>query len=327
MHYHDSIYGSVQIGEPVLQALFSSNAMQRLQGVMQHGISGVIGLTPPITRFEHSVGVLLLVRRLGGSLEEQIAALLHDVSHTAFSHVIDYVFGGHDSQSYHDEVKEEVMAQSDLPAILQQYGFDWRRFLDDEAFPLLEQPSPRLCADRLDYFLRDSIALGLAHQQEVDMALGSLTICEGRVATNDLEVARWLAYTYIEADKASWANLREVALYELTARAMRRALEIDLITTMDLWKTDAELWHLLCASSDPLVSSHLSLVNLKTQVTWDAAAPTFWVSTKLRSIDPDVCLNRGQMTPLSVLDEAFRDDRQAYHRDRAGRWPIKVVGE
>ncbi len=34
---------------------------------------------------------MMLVNRLGGSLEEQIAALLHDVSHTAFSHVIDYV--------------------------------------------------------------------------------------------------------------------------------------------------------------------------------------------------------------------------------------------
>jgi HD superfamily phosphohydrolase len=34
---------------------------------------------------------MLLVRRLGASLEEQIAALLHDVSHTAFSHVIDSV--------------------------------------------------------------------------------------------------------------------------------------------------------------------------------------------------------------------------------------------
>ena len=35
---------------------------------------------------------MLLIKKLGGSVEEQIAGLLHDVSHTAFSHVIDYVF-------------------------------------------------------------------------------------------------------------------------------------------------------------------------------------------------------------------------------------------
>jgi HD superfamily phosphohydrolase len=82
--------------------------VQRLHGVLQHGITGLIGLTQPITRYEHSVGAMLLVRQLGGSLREQIAALLHDVSHTAFSHVIDYVLNDHDGQSYHDEMKETV---------------------------------------------------------------------------------------------------------------------------------------------------------------------------------------------------------------------------
>jgi hypothetical protein len=93
-----------------------------------------LGVTSPITRFEHSVGVMILVRELGASLTEQIAALLHDVSHTAFSHVIDYVFDGHDSQSYHDEKKEVYMASTTIPAILAQHGYDWRDVLSEE-FP------------------------------------------------------------------------------------------------------------------------------------------------------------------------------------------------
>ena len=34
-------------------------------------------------------------------------------------------------------------------------------FYDDSIYPLLEQPIPWLCADRLDYFLRDGSACGV----------------------------------------------------------------------------------------------------------------------------------------------------------------------
>jgi len=144
MRYLDAIYGEVDIEEPVLFDLMQTQAMQRLRGVLQHGITALIGITRPVTRFDHSLGVMLLVRRLGGALEEQIAALLHDVSHTAFSHVIDYVVDGHDSQSYHEEWKESHLAASDVPHTLARYGYDWRDFLHEENYPLLEQPAPRL---------------------------------------------------------------------------------------------------------------------------------------------------------------------------------------
>ena len=55
MEYVDEIYGPEQITEPVLRDLIDSAAVQRLRGVLQHGISGLIGVTSPITRFDHSV--------------------------------------------------------------------------------------------------------------------------------------------------------------------------------------------------------------------------------------------------------------------------------
>ena len=242
MHFKDSIYGSVTITEPVLQAVLQSAAMQRLHKVLQHGITGLIGLTEPVTRFEHSVGAMLLVRRLGGGVPEQIGALLHDVSHTAFSHVIDYVLDDHDGQSYHDEMKEAYMATTDLPAILARHGYDWTNFVDEAQFPLLEQPSPRLCADRIDYFLRDCIGLGLATQADVDRAVADLVVGNGRIALKTAPVARWFGDTFMAADDASWANFREVGLYELTARAIRRGLEIGVVVQDDFWLTDAILW-------------------------------------------------------------------------------------
>ena len=324
MLYQDSVYGPVTIGEEVLLAVMASAAMQRLKGVMQHGITGLIGLTSPVTRFEHCVGTMLLVRRLGAALPEQIAALLHDVSHTAFSHVIDYVLDGHDSQSYHDEVKARYLADTELPALLARHGYDWRDFVDEAAFSLLEQPAPALCADRLDYFLRDGQGMGLTSATEIARLLEQLTVVDGRIAVTNQATGRWLADTYMQADQTSWANFREVGLYELTAQAIRRALQVGAVSEADFFLTDRIMWQKLHAHPDPKLQRWLALVNLDTRFVWDEAAPTFRVSTKLRTLDPDVVVD-GRLYPLSQLDPEYAQQRQAYLQSKQGLWPIRVI--
>jgi len=53
--------------------------------------------------------------------------------------------------------------------------------------------------------------------------LSHLVVASQRIIVDDLAAARWLADIYIAADDASWANFREVGLYELTARASLNA--------------------------------------------------------------------------------------------------------
>ncbi len=323
MIYPDKIYGSIDLTEPVLLDLMDSQAMQRLQGVLQHGITAVIGLTSGTTRFDHSVGAMLLVKHLGGLLPEQIAALLHDVSHTAFSHVIDYVYAQHTVQSYHDEKKAWYVAQTDIPTVLDKHGYAWQDFLDEGAYPLLEQPAPALCADRVDYFLRDALDLGLLSQADIQFILAHLTVSVGRIVTNQVDVAQKMAYTYLAADEASWCNFREVALYELTAQAIRLGLEIEAITEADIWATDAVLWHKLQQSNHPELQAKLSLISTETEFVRDEQDPTFWVGSKVRTIDPDVITETG-LQPLSTLDTTFAQHRADYIARKQGQWPIRV---
>jgi HD superfamily phosphohydrolase len=112
-------------------------------GISCNGITALLGITQMTWRLEHSAGVMLLVRWMGAGLDEQIAALLHDVSRTAFSHVIDYVFNNHEHQSYHERMKAPYLEPSDVPAGLAAYGFNWFNFLNEEGYPLLEQPVSR----------------------------------------------------------------------------------------------------------------------------------------------------------------------------------------
>lgn len=72
--------------------------------------------------------------------------------------------------------------------------------------------------------------------------LSHLVICEKQIVVNDLTAARLLAETYIQADDQSWSSLQAIGLYEPTASAIRRALEVHAIQEIDVWGTDKELW-------------------------------------------------------------------------------------
>jgi hypothetical protein len=325
MHYRDPIYGPAEISEPALLDLLETRALQRLNGILQHGISGLVGVTNPTTRLEHSIGTMLLVRRLGGTLEEQIAALVHDVSHTAFSHVIDYVYDQRDSQTYHEQNKERYVANTDLPCTLARHGYDWQEVIDEDRYPILEQPGPALCADRLDYFFRDSVPLGLATAKQIQQAIEHLTVRDRRIAADNTETARFLAYNFIAADDLSWSNFQEVGLYELTAQAIKAGLQAGVIAELDFWTTDAELWDKLAGSDDGGVHRWLPMVSADTRFTWDETHANWWVSTKIRTLDPGVTLN-GRVLPLSALDPEFAEYRQVYLERKRGRWPIHVLG-
>jgi len=332
MQYFDTVYGSTSFTEPMILDLMQSDAIERLRRVLQHGITAVLGITRPITRFEHSVGAMILVQRAGGSVCEQAAALMHDVSHTAFSHVADFVFSG--PHSYHEEKRREWMAQSDIPAVLSRHGVDWRDFLNDERFPLLEQPSPRLCADRLDYFLRDSLALGILTQVQATQLSGRLVVGAGRFAVRELDAARLFGYKYIEADQTSWSNKTAILLYELTARALRTAFDRSVIVETDLWGGDKQLWDKISQSQDTATAASVKLILRYRDFVVDESKPdesnpdesklTVRLQPKIRTIDPDI-LTEGGMLPLSALDAEFRAYRDYYLKTRASTISLRLA--
>lgn len=91
----DRIYGVLNVEEPVFAEIIAAPTFQRLQGInMGPWVPCRPFYSIPVSRYHHSIGVFMLLRRHGAPLAEQIAGLIHDVSHTAFSHLSDRLFGG-----------------------------------------------------------------------------------------------------------------------------------------------------------------------------------------------------------------------------------------
>ena len=139
----DRSWGEFEVNEGVLVELVNHPELERLKKISQFGLPYKYYPIPGFDRYEHSVGVMLLLRKLGASLDEQAAGLLHDLSHTAFSHLVDWVIGNRKEENYQDLCHKNILAKSGVAQILQNYGFSPENIAEHERYTLLEQPSPQ----------------------------------------------------------------------------------------------------------------------------------------------------------------------------------------
>src|SRR3954462_8272027 len=111
--WDDRVYGEAEVNDPGGGALIVCPTCRRLEGIKQAGPSALAFPFKTVTRFEHSLGVHILLRTLGAGLREQVAGLLHDISHTAFSHAVDFVFSS-DEQDHHEALKPVFLERPDI---------------------------------------------------------------------------------------------------------------------------------------------------------------------------------------------------------------------
>ncbi|TCD35250.1 HD domain-containing protein [Bacillus wiedmannii] len=321
----DILYGEFKVDQ-VLEELILSKSVQRLKGIHQTGASYLVNKEWNVTRFDHSVGVMLLVKKLGGSVEEQIAGLLHDVSHTAFSHVIDYVFDNR-NESYHEEIFSSVVKNSEIPAILAKYGYNYEDILlDDSKWTLLERSAPELCADRVDYTLRDMYTYGYISLEEAHSFLEDVIEVNGKTVLQNIEMAEWFTETYYKEVIDFFMQPMNSYGNDMLTKTLKLALHKEVIHADDFLLEDDELISKLQQCSDPEVHSLLSKVHPNVKVKEDRNDYDLYQKNKVRLIDPPL-LREGEVVRSSVVSEEIRRMSEvAYEKAVRGMY-VKVISD
>ena len=285
LSWDDRVYGSVTIDDPDILRLIDTPTFQRLKGIKQAGPSALAFPFKTVTRFEHSLGVYILLRKLNADRRQQVAGLLHDISHTAFSHAVDFVFAS-EEQDHHESLKPEFLNRPDLVRALTAMGLEPQMFYDDTIYPLLEQPLPLLCADRLDYFCRDSLTCSVTTPSQVTRFIDHLVVIGEMIAFNDVDVAREAVERFGEMNRQWWAGATEAFIYNEFADAIREAFRLGVLRKADLFGDDALVLGKLRASRSPVIVSKLNAVmRFRHEM---VAGYTPRVAPKTRWLDPMV---------------------------------------
>jgi hypothetical protein len=295
----DRVYGQVNIKANVLLELIKAKSVQRLKGISQFGIPDDYYNHKNYSRYEHSVGVMLLLKRLGASEEEQVAGLLHDVSHTAFSHVIDWVVGDGKTEDYQDEQHAKFIRNSEIPGILKKYGYDSERIIDYHLFGLLERDIPDLCADRVDYSFRE------APQNVLTFCLPAMAALDQKIVIKNQPAATRFARYYLKQQIEHWGSFEAVARYRAFSDALRLALDDQTITEDDFWQDDDFITDKLKASKNKSIQLILRTLRHKSLAYLAKSSVTAY--KKFRYVDP-LFLSDKKLLRLSDVDKPFRTE-------------------
>jgi hypothetical protein len=307
MRLTDMLYGRVDVDDSVLAELIKSEPVQRLKLVSQSGIPLEIS-TPysAYSRYVHSVGVMLLLRRFGAEVEEQIAGLLHDVSHTAFSHVIDWVMTGErNEENYQDSVLGEHIGRPPISEILERHGFDVGRIGELERngrYLLLERKLPDLCADRIDYALRDMTEwLGA----DAMPCLDGLAVSGNEFVFKSAGPALLFGRNYMALWRSCWGGAEWHVRYYLLSGALKKAMADGIIDENDLYVSSerdiiARIRKEGSSEERRLLELAVGKVNFEERDDGEIR-----LAKKSRYVDPKV-LDGGKTRRLSEIDASFK---------------------
>lgn len=246
MKYIDQVYGEFEIVDPIILELINSSSLQRLKDIDIAGYRP-LWVKPDIdigeydnSRFAHSMGVYLLLHKYGVPIEEQIAGLIHDVSHSAFSHCIDYVLdsGSEKEHTYQDHLFDSYVRKTEIPKIVKKYGFDLEYILNDKNFPLKENNLPDLCADRIDYCLRIMFIFGELNNEDRNYLLESLTTENNNWVFKNFESTKKFAELFLKLNIVYLSGLSSAIMFRAVGDYLKYALQKGYISEKDIYTTD-----------------------------------------------------------------------------------------
>ena len=198
------------------------------------------------TRYSHSLVVAHMVWHFTHDKKETIAALLHDVGTPCFAHSIDYVFGDYMNQESSEvKITDIIKEAEELLEYLKSDGITLDELDDFEKYPILENSSPRLCADRLDGVLHTGyIWLNTNTLSEVKEVYDNMTVLinedgKNEIGFKDLDIALKFSQMVSTYAKELQGN-KDKYIMKYVSEVVKKAVKNNLITLEDLYSKKEE---------------------------------------------------------------------------------------
>ncbi|NLY79403.1 MAG: HD domain-containing protein [Lysinibacillus sp.] len=176
--FKDPVHRYVHVRDQVIWVLIGTKEFQRLRRIRQLGTTYLVFHGAEHSRFNHSLGVYEVVRRIIDDVfhgrpdwndDERLlvlcAALLHDLGHGPFSHAFETVF-----KTDHEYFTRQILlGDTEVNAVLRRVAVDFPEKVAQVIEKTYENQivvsliSSQIDADRMDYLQRDAYYTGVSY--------------------------------------------------------------------------------------------------------------------------------------------------------------------
>lgn len=107
---------------------------------------------------DHSIAVALIIWNFTHDKKQTLAGLFHDIATPAFKHCIDFLNGDYMNQESTEELTTILIKNSkDIMELLKRDNIKLEEVCDYHIYPIADNDTPMLAADRLEYSLSNDL--------------------------------------------------------------------------------------------------------------------------------------------------------------------------
>ena len=231
---------------------------------MDYASKDIYNFSTYISRYTHSLTTALLTYKISSDRKATLAGLFHDVGTPCFSHVIDYMNKDYANQESTEEYTERIILSDNyLRQCLLKDGVSANEIIDFKKYSLVDSARPKLCADRLDGIMLNSLGwTKTISKQDIKDILNNITIYineEGKeeIGFTNYEVASRVVGLSDIIDRYCHSN-EDNYMMELLARITKYALDNGYTTYDGLYHYDEEyVFGLLYSIKDRVLEEYL----------------------------------------------------------------------
>ena len=326
MKVTDIIWRKTEIVDKDILAVLNHSATQRLKKIWISSYGYLFNLQRSSTRFEHSLGVYLLLRHFKAPKREQLAGLIHDISHTALSHLSTYAIQGkYTGEEFHELMQKKFIVGSGMADLLTKLGYSPDDLLHTSNFTLLENNLPDICADRLDYALRDGLHLQILSRQQADTILAGLTVNNREFVFSNEEAAFLYSFNFYLLSLMFYGSPSEAHFNNDFGMLVKYAMKIGVLKDKDWFSDDVYLIGKIKRSKKPKIQKWLETYNQNLVVYEDSKNPTKIYPKKIRVVDPKILIGN-KLQRLTDINDLYRKLIVDYKSGHKGHYlPVKVI--